>query len=1023
MKTERARPPARSEEAALPTVASRYRLEALLTQEGMSEVYRALDVVTGDRVAVKLLPDRADAPQLRAEVSALRLLHLPGVARLLDEGEHEGRPFLTTELIAGEPFPGRFGRESGATERPRAWREVRDTVVALLEILARVHARGVVHRDLKPDNVLVDEHGRPTVLDFGLSSGSAIGSGLDPDQSAVGTPAYASPEQICGEPVDARADLYAVGVMLYEALSGRSPQEGLVPDEFLQARLHEIPDPLARHAPDAPAIVCELVDRLLARDPARRPRSAVDVLWHLRGGALRGAGPELPWLGGTAQLERVTRVRSGAVDVVGPAGAGKSRFLAELARALRKTGRTVRELAPTQEPLGTLAELVGEEVTRAGSIDAALEVALERVAAELERGIALLVDDWDRLDRWTARVLEEAVAARPSAAGLVVRARGAAKGDTETVVDLARLREVDLRALFQGPDRLFHLREDGARELWRRTDGHPGRITDEIAAWVRAGLARWSGSTLAVDRRVLGRMRMGLEVLPRERSSAERGIDLGANLEEHLAWVALGAPNASPELLARARELPVWRIEAEQVELVEAGALRRVGPRAVEVTLHPLALDAWSDAERADAHGRIADLLEPGAEGRLLHLVSAGRFEDVPEEACAVADRLLVEGKLGEAEAALTEGLHALRVADARGAELPLFRAWIAVALADFTPQAVDRVLYELSRLDERDDPEIDQLIRFARAALSTLEGTGERALAEVEAVEPFADLELERWRQALRVQAARGAAPEREVEVLEEIGAWVARHPEPFVEASYAEWMGRLRYRQDRFLDAAQHFERAVELGVRVHAQLSAMLNGASALMEACRFERAIGLASEARELAAFCRHTLFEVRAEWILRSAAYRGGSAGAPDLELVRAASRVGVADQEALVCLTEAAVAWRGGNREAAVELANRAAASWAAHGKVWGAALARSLAITAGAPASGEVEELLERLTECPEAYLAGQCYALLSMAGIPVPREAALVARRSGVQIPKDQWGARREVLSMDEVSAALTG
>ncbi|MDF1798654.1 MAG: protein kinase [Planctomycetota bacterium] len=1067
------------------TVAGRYRLLERINERGASEVHRAWDKLTGAEVALKLLPARADAPQLRAEVAALRLLHLPGVARLLDEGLHGERPFLVLELVSGTPFP-------GDVELPTDWPTVRNTVVSLLEILARVHNRGVVHRDLKPDNILVDEGGRPVVLDFGLSAGRAIGSGRNPDQRAVGTPAFAAPEQILGEPIDARADLYSLGVMLYEVLAGRRPQDAVLPDELIHLRLNCTPEPLAQRARGVPHEVMALVDDLLARDPARRPRSAADALARLSGRAARGPEPELPWLGGLRKLDAVRAAIAGGrpVGIVGESGSGRSRLLREVATRLRAEGRSVVELRSGAKPLSSLGALTPREVQLAPlGLDGALALARENVLAALGAGAVVLVDGTDSIDRWSSEVLAdlsaETLARTPPLPGVLVvagtdddvtamasvrvrsprvppRAPGEPRPTSPhftvaTALGLDPLGAHDLCALFAGPDRVFHLCEDGARELWRRTEGHPARVTTEVAAWLRAGLARWSGAKLVVRRQALGRLGMGLEVVLPERSTALAGRRLGEHLERHLAWVVLAGGEASCELLAQARGLPAWHLEAEQLELIEAGALRRIPGPGVSALVHPHQLDTWSDAERAEAHGRLAQVLTPGTPGRLLHLISAGRLADVPDEAEVLARRHLDQGQLTQAEAVLVEGLAAARLSDGwrhaagtpsttlgfgtgapdavssaprldpgqpglepqrrPGAEQRLLAAWLAVALSEFTPQALDRVLYELARSGA------GALERFAHAALVTLEHPGERALAELGAVEPLDDPELERWRHALFLQAGRGASAAREEQILAANARWCEQHDSPATRASLAEWTGRLRYRQDRHVEAAQHFEQAASGSSRVTSKLSALLNGASALLEAGHHVRASELAVGALELAAACRHEFFELRAEWILRAAAYRRGSADEPDLELVEAAGRVGVPDQEALIALNEAAAAWRA-QHPAAADLARRAVALWAGLGKTWGTVLASALALAAegsSEPRAAELGELAARALECPDPSIGGQSLALLVHAGAPVSEGARALAERLASATPDAARGLRREVLSVGEVLAAL--
>jgi len=254
----------------VPLLARRYELLGLLGSGSFGEVREALDTITGERVAVKLFRgvDASEVSRIRREIGTLRRLRVPGVVRLLDEGADGDTAFLVMERVVGRAFPGRA--------RPVSWAALAGPAVALLETVARIHDAGVVHRDLKPDNVLVGETGRVTVLDFGIARGALAGRRPTP-AALEGTPAYLSPEQVMGEPVTALSDLFTVGVMLYEALAGAVPFLGDGLHGTLLARLTMTPPPLGLRCPDAPAAVVELVTAMLARLPDARPRSARDV--------------------------------------------------------------------------------------------------------------------------------------------------------------------------------------------------------------------------------------------------------------------------------------------------------------------------------------------------------------------------------------------------------------------------------------------------------------------------------------------------------------------------------------------------------------------------------------------------------------------------------------------------------------------------------------------------------------------------------------------------------------------------
>jgi hypothetical protein len=239
-------------------VAGRFVCHGPLERGGSSRVEWGEDTLTGARVAIKWIPlgSARTLEQARREVTTLRWLAVPGVVRFIDDGVEDGHWYIVMEQLSGAPFPG--------AALPVRWERLRPVAVGLLEVLARVHHAGIVHGDLKPGNVYVGATGGITVLDFGIATGRL----LPPVGGMVaGTPRYMAPESWEGTLRDVRADLYAVGVMLLEALTNA-----------LQ--------PAAADTGDAPEEVAALLRRLVAPAPADRPASAAEVLDAL------GAAPE-----------------------------------------------------------------------------------------------------------------------------------------------------------------------------------------------------------------------------------------------------------------------------------------------------------------------------------------------------------------------------------------------------------------------------------------------------------------------------------------------------------------------------------------------------------------------------------------------------------------------------------------------------------------------------------------------------------------------------------------------------------
>ncbi len=287
-----------------------FELIERLGQGGMGVVWRARRRATGEHVAVKLpsAPGEVAVDGLRREIDALTVIAHPGVVRLIDDGEIEGRPWYAMELLEGTSLRARLAHAWGAwfdtgptagfapagpvsmraavtsaAPPPRARDHVEALLAPMIELcdaLVHVHAAGLVHRDLTPDNVLLRDDGRPVLVDFGLAVRVARGDGHDAFASTdgiAGTAPYMAPEQITGERVDARADLYALGCILHEIACGAPPFAGPHTGGILSRHLFEAPIAPSRCNPEAPAWLDDIVRGLLAKDPRNRTGSAAEV--------------------------------------------------------------------------------------------------------------------------------------------------------------------------------------------------------------------------------------------------------------------------------------------------------------------------------------------------------------------------------------------------------------------------------------------------------------------------------------------------------------------------------------------------------------------------------------------------------------------------------------------------------------------------------------------------------------------------------------------------------------------------
>jgi eukaryotic-like serine/threonine-protein kinase len=267
-----------------------YEILSAIGAGGMGEVYRAADPRLGREVAVKvvsagLVDDPRALARLQTEARTVASLSHPSIVALHDIGTDRGVTFVVMELLDGEPL------DRYVSAAPLPWTKAVDIAASVADALAAAHEKGVIHRDLKPPNIFVTRDGRVKVLDFGLAKQALLhpdrhtrATDLEETEPGVvlGTVGYMSPEQVKGEPADARSDIFSLGCVLYEMLSGHRAFGGGTSPEVLAAILRDHPRPLAECDTRVPPHVSAVVQRCLEKDPEQRFQSARDLAFSLR---------------------------------------------------------------------------------------------------------------------------------------------------------------------------------------------------------------------------------------------------------------------------------------------------------------------------------------------------------------------------------------------------------------------------------------------------------------------------------------------------------------------------------------------------------------------------------------------------------------------------------------------------------------------------------------------------------------------------------------------------------------------
>ena len=262
------------------TIADRYELKHIVGSGGMSTVYCAFDTMLERNVALKILHDQygGDAEyveRFRREARSVAQLSHPNIVTVIDRGEEDGKQFIVFELVEGDNV-----KELVERGGPLPVRRALELGLEVARALAFAHGQGIVHRDVKPQNVLLNDEGHAKVTDFGIAHSLNTLSNTQTG-TVLGTSHYIAPEQARGEHVDAQTDIYSFGVVLYELLTGELPYSG---DNFLTVAMKHVNEPTPSvfdRRPDTPLRLASLIERCMAKSPADRPASMDDVVGEL----------------------------------------------------------------------------------------------------------------------------------------------------------------------------------------------------------------------------------------------------------------------------------------------------------------------------------------------------------------------------------------------------------------------------------------------------------------------------------------------------------------------------------------------------------------------------------------------------------------------------------------------------------------------------------------------------------------------------------------------------------------------
>ena len=678
-------------EAPSPELIGPYRILRSIAQGGMAAVYEAEEPKEGKRVAVKLLIHRGLArPRFAREYRALTRLNHPNIVRVYQFGVHEGNPYLSMELIRGEPIQV-FAKAIGRPGNRKRTEEVSRLLAEVATALHYLHQRAIVHRDLKSSNILVLPDGRAKLLDFGTARYLSGDEAVTRQGEFVGTFAYASPEQISGDHVDGRSDLYSMGVLLYRLLTGKRPFDADSPHELARMHVERKPTPPSKLVPAIPAALDELTMRLLEKDPADRPANAQVVAEFLKGqSSIKSAAPETLGPGrlvGRDDImetirERLDKPEPGSmILMVGPEGSGRARVMRMAVASARQKGiRTFGGNFGGERGIGILSEVVedvrhsleGHEVPAESQFWAEMRMRatsrleglyldmLESLVRRCKADVAPVVIALGDMHRASPSALEAIAYMRQKLRELEapVMFLGTTPDDSDAPGGAIRRRlpdatRMELRPLNAGEVRELAgsilggrpLSRDLSQRIYQVTSGLPGYIGEVLRAMVQGGVL----SPILTEHGIHWEERTGgkLDIPTTARDATSLRIDgLGIDRVRVLECLAVAGGASAVQVLAYGLERDTARVQLSLDELESMRLIESFDSGEGELWRFKLALTRELILERlrplwqALFARRLADvsLQAPPSPEKIHLLLNAGRIDQAIEDAVVWAE-------------------------------------------------------------------------------------------------------------------------------------------------------------------------------------------------------------------------------------------------------------------------------------------------------------------------------------------------------------------------------------------------